>query len=207
MARLCAMAALGIFGIRGGFAQAETIVPPPADYDAIVDTPTAAEVAAVRDRLVHDYGAGDWALGIAGSLAQGNPDVYSVGYADGSSASAQDAGVGVSPGQTLILPVLAGDVNMDGTVNFFDIAQLLGYQYNGAHTANYTDGDLNYDGVVDFFDLSVILSGNYNTGVTLLRDAPPVPVSETPLPSALVAGAALMGTVGVVRTVKRQKGK
>jgi hypothetical protein len=197
------MAALGICGICETSA-AETIVP--SDYDAVVNTPTAADVAAVKDQLAHDYDGGDWALGIPGSLAQSNPDVYSVGYADGSSASAQDAGVNVSPGQTLVLPVLAGDVNMDGTVDFYDLSQLLGYKYNTGQPASYTDGDLNYDGVVDFFDLAVILSGNYNTGVTLTRDAPPVPVSETPLPSAVVAGAALMGTVGVVR-VARKKGR
>jgi hypothetical protein len=190
-------------GISGTL-QADTIVPP-ADYDALVNTPTASDVAAVKDRLTHDYNGGDWVLGLPDSLAHGNPDVYSVGYADGSSASAQDAGVNVNPGQTLILPVLAGDVNMDGTVDFFDLSQLLGYKYNTGQPASYTDGDLNYDGVVDFFDLAILLSGNYNTGVTLHRDAPSAPVSETPLPSAALAGTALMGTVGVVRAVRRKK--
>src|SRR5437879_663777 len=55
---------------------------------------------------------------------------------------------------------------MDGTVDFFDIAQLLAYKYNKGTAASYTDGDLDYSGTVDFFDLSLVLSANYNKGTT-----------------------------------------
>src|ERR1700704_2870544 len=69
--------------------------------------------------------------------------------------------------QTIVRPVLAGDANLDGAVDFFDIAQMLGYKYNTGQAASYTDGDLDYNGKVDFFDLVLILSNNYNTGATL----------------------------------------
>jgi hypothetical protein len=76
---------------------------------------------------------------------------------------------------------------MDGTVNFFDITQLLGYKYNTGQAASYTDGDLNYDGVVDFFDITTLLSANYNTGETFTGSLPPTaaaaPSAITPEPT------------------------
>jgi hypothetical protein len=109
----------------------------------------------------------DWAgPGLSSGLAADDPITYSLGYAAGSDQSAQDAGIAVAAGQVLARPVVTGDANMDGKVDFFDIAQLLGYKYNTGQLASYTDGDLNYDGVVDFFDLTTLLSANYNTGVT-----------------------------------------
>jgi hypothetical protein len=109
--------------------------------------------------------------GLTSSLARANPTKYSVAYAYGGDQSAQDAGItlhdGLTPlglNQTLVRAVLTGDANLDGTVNFFDVTQILGYKYNTGQPASYTDGDLNYDGVVDFFDLINLLSANYNTG-------------------------------------------
>jgi hypothetical protein len=61
---------------------------------------------------------------------------------------------------------------MDGTVDFFDITQILGYRYNaGGSNAAYTDGDLDYSGAVDFFDIVQVLSANYNSGQTYLGAA------------------------------------
>jgi hypothetical protein len=145
-------------------------------------------------------GNADWSKpGLTSSLAKGNPSKYSVAYAYGGDQSAQDAGVTTHGGaalganQTLIRAVLTGDANMDGTVNFFDISQLLGYKYNTGQPASYTDGDLNYDGVVDFFDITTLLSANYNTGQTfgpgLVSGAAASPVPE-PACLGLVATAA-----------------
>jgi hypothetical protein len=117
-------------------------------------------------------GNADWGQpGLTSSLARGNPTKFSVAYAFGGDPSAQDAGVTTHGGaplgaQTLVRPVLTGDANMDGTVNFFDISQILGYKYNTGQAASYTDGDLDYNGKVDFFDISLLLSANYNTGQT-----------------------------------------
>ena len=61
--------------------------------------------------------------------------------------------------------VLAGDLNRDRTVDFFDLLTLrANYTQSGKV---FSDGDINYDGVVDFFDL-LLLRQNYT--VTL---APP----------------------------------
>jgi autotransporter-associated beta strand protein len=137
---------------------------------------TTTSPATIKNYLANAFdalGNQDWAQrGLTSSLAKANPAVYSVGYAYGGDTSAQDAAVATHGGsslsltQTLVRPVLAGDANLDGTVDFFDITQLLGYKYNTGQAASYTDGDLDYSGKVDFFDLTIILSSNYNTGQT-----------------------------------------
>jgi hypothetical protein len=139
-----------------------------ADTSLTVDA-AATPPASVKAYLAAAYTAnGDWSGpgGLTSSLAVGNPAKFSVAYASGSDQSAQDAGIPVAAGQVLVRPTLTGDANMDGTVDFFDISQILGYKYNTGQPASYTDGDLNYDGVVDFLDITVILSANYDTGAT-----------------------------------------
>jgi uncharacterized protein YkwD len=150
---------------------------------------TSTPAATIKGYLNTAYTVNqDWSgnSGITSSFARANPTKYSVGYANGSDQSAIDAGIAVAPGQTLVHPVLVGDANMDGRVDFFDISQLLGYKYNaGGTTASYTDGDLDYNGKVDFFDLSLVLSANYNTGETFPAQAGG---------SAAKAGATLTGS-------------
>jgi hypothetical protein len=125
-------------------------------------------------------GNADWSrAGLTSGVAKADPTEFSIGYAFGRDQSAQDAGITLHDGtplpltQTVVRAVLTGDANMDGKVDFFDIAQLLGYKYNTGEAASYTDGDLNYDGKVDFFDLSLLLSANYNTGQTFGPAAAP----------------------------------
>jgi hypothetical protein len=135
---------------------------------------TSTDPATIKVYLANAFDAAgnqDWGKpGLTSSIARANPNTFSVGYAFGGDQSAQDAaitthdGTPLDPFSTLVRPVLTGDANLDGTVDFFDIAQVLGYRYNTGQASSYTDGDLNYDGVVDFFDLTVILSSNYNTG-------------------------------------------
>jgi hypothetical protein len=134
-----------------------------ANHDLLTTTPTST----IRGYLLSAYGANqDWSGpgGITSSLAKASPAKYTVAYAAGSDQSAQDVGIPVAPGQTLIRPALVGDVNLDGRVDFFDVAQVLGYKYNTGQAASYTDGDLDYSGKVDFFDISTLLSANYNSG-------------------------------------------
>jgi hypothetical protein len=132
--------------------------------------------ATIKGYLAAAYdGAGnaDWGKpGLTSGLAKGNPTTFSVGYAFAGDQSTMDAGITahgglpLAAGQTIVRPVLTGDANMDGKVDFFDITQLLGYKYNTGQPASYTDGDLDYNGKVDFFDIVLLLSANYNTGTT-----------------------------------------
>jgi hypothetical protein len=160
-------------------------------------TPTAP--ATIRGYLKNAYTAnGDWSgNGLTSSVAAANPAKYTVGYAHAGDASNP---LDIPAGKTLVRPVLAGDANLDGVVDFFDITQVLGYRYNGGGTtANYTDGDLDYNGRVDFFDLTVILSGNYNTGETFGAAA----AAAGPAPAARSASAAAAATRTLTGSVSR----
>jgi hypothetical protein len=130
---------------------------------------TNTDPTTIKAYLQNGYDAfnnADWSgRGITSSFVHSNPIKYSLAYASGSDQSAQDANIAVAPGQVFVRPVLTGDANMDGVVDFFDITQVLGYKYNTGQAASYTDGDINYDGKVDFFDIATLLSANYNSGL------------------------------------------
>jgi hypothetical protein len=146
------------------------------NHELLLTSTSVTSPATIKSYLANAYdaaGNADWGKpGLTSSVAKANPTVYSVGYAYGGDQSAQDAGVTLRSGaplgatQTVARAVLTGDANLDGTVDFFDIVQLLGYKYNTNQTASYTDGDLDYNGKVDFFDIVLLLSANYNTGKT-----------------------------------------
>jgi autotransporter-associated beta strand protein len=175
---------------------------------------TSTAPATIKTYLASAFdplGSQDWSkTGLTSSFARANPTVYSVGYAYGGDTSAQEipvsthGGAGLSLTQTLIRPVLAGDANLDGTVDFFDISQILGYKYNTGQPASYTDGDLDYSGKVDFFDLSIILSSNYNTGQTFGPAALSAPAAAPSLSgshhaassASAIASATTIGTFG-----------
>jgi hypothetical protein len=136
---------------------------------------TSTAPATIKGYLSSAYdpsGNQNWARpGLTSSVAKANPSNFSLAYAYGGDQSAQDAGVTTRNGtplaanQTIVRPVLTGDANLDGKVDFFDLTQVLGYRYNaGGNNAAYTDGDLDYNGKVDFFDIVTLLSANYNTG-------------------------------------------
>jgi hypothetical protein len=160
--------------------------------DLLITTGGASAAAAIRGYLTSAFGVNqDWTGpgGITSSTsASANPGKYTIGYANGDDQSAQDAGVttaGGAPlaaGQVLVRPVLIGDANLDGTVDFFDITQVLGYAYNSHQPASYTDGDLDYSGQVDFFDIAALLSANYNT-----HEMFPTAVAATPLAQTIQA--------------------
>jgi autotransporter-associated beta strand protein len=170
-----------------------------------------ANPATIKGYLASAYdpnGNADWGQrGLTSSLPRANPVSYSVGYAFGGDQSAQDAavtthgGAALGMGQTLVRPVLTGDANLDGKVDFFDITQLLGYKYNTGQPASYTDGDLDYNGHVDFFDIVLLLSANYNTGQIFGPSAARAVPSLTHAPhvaaaTGVVAAATTIGTPG-----------
>jgi hypothetical protein len=132
------------------------------------DLLTTAAPATLRALLASARTAnGDWsgAAGITSGVVAANPAKFSIGYAHaGDASNPLDT---LAAGTTLIRPTLAGDANLDGKVDFLDIAQLFSTRFNsGGTSASYTDGDLDYSGAVDFFDLTEVLSGNYQAGET-----------------------------------------
>jgi hypothetical protein len=172
---------------------------------------------AIRGYLLSAYSANDdWSgpAGLTSSTASSNPVKYTIGYATASDQSAQDAGLTLAPGQTLVRPSLVGDANLDGKVDFFDLTQILAYKYNTNQPASYTDGDLNFDGNVNFFDIATLLSANYNTGVTFspasvaatagAAAAAPA-AAQIAEPSVISAAAAAAPTAPPVPDLKRRR--
>ena len=75
----------------------------------------------------------------------------------------------------LVRYTLSGDANLDGTVDFLDLAKLA-QSYNtsvASSSSTWYRGDFNYDGMVDFNDLAK-LAQNYNTSLpaTAIPGAP-----------------------------------
>jgi hypothetical protein len=134
------------------------------DYD-----PAAAAgspIASVRTALLAGYAAGKWNGPGIGSM--GIAATRSLGYAEASDVLGASGGTfgsaSVDGSAVLVRNTLAGDANLDGKVDFLDLARLA-QNYNvtdGART--WSAGDFNYDGSVDFSDLAQ-LAQNYNVAL------------------------------------------
>jgi hypothetical protein len=118
--------------------------------------------ATIRGYLASGYNNDKWTgSGIVSSIAASNPGLYAVGYVDGNT----DAGTPAGANQIIIENTLAGDSNLDGTVNFADllvVAQNFNHTLDThGNTIDWADGDFNYDGVVNFADL-LLVAQNFN---------------------------------------------
>ena len=80
----------------------------------------------------------------------------------------------------MIAYTLAGDSNLDGTVNALDFAAISAHY--GQTGADWIEGDFNYDGLVDVADFN-LLAANFNQAA---------PSASHPLLGALVPEPAAM---------------
>ena len=108
--------------------------------------------------------ASDWTGSITTQLPNGNrmnligddgTALFNVVTIDGEVATNDDIDTiqfGASIIHTLAAPLLLGDVNRDGAVNFFDISLFILILANPL--VEREEADVNLDGVVDFFDIS-----------------------------------------------------
>ena len=151
-------------------------------------------------------------------VSSGAPSGYGMAYADGSDAGLEDRNL--KSGQVIIEPDVLGDADMNGTVNFHDLQDLLG----GFGSAGFWDqGNFNGHATVDFNDLQMLL-GNFSGSTTLsyselngienlvgefgfVADANPDGTGFTltviPEPAA-GPGLVVVGTVGVLKRRRRQ---
>jgi hypothetical protein len=96
------------------------------------------------------------------NAARSDPNLYTIGYAD--SADAAVSSQHFAPGTVVIKPVLVGDANLDGIVNFSDF-QLLASGFNGINTT-WDQGDFNYAKKTNFTDFQ-LLASNFNNSKSL----------------------------------------
>jgi autotransporter-associated beta strand protein len=178
------------------------------DYAAGNDTPVAESV---RAQIIAGYhpssptaGDGDWkgTTGITSSTAAGNP-LGAVGYAVASDVlpftnGTSDTFLGTTVDKSSVLAryTLSGDLNLDGSVDFLDLAKLA-QSYNVTDgTRRWATGDVNYDGNTDFLDLAK-MAQNYNTALA----APAVPGASVEFQADLARAFAAVpepGTISVL---------
>jgi hypothetical protein len=166
-----------------------------------------SSMSSVRQQIISGYNASGtlWTgNGIMSSTAAGSPFNMGIGYAESSDVLGPTGGVfggeNVDGNSVLVRYTKLGDVNLDGSVDFLDLARLA-QNYNTT-VSSLTDswwarGDFNYDGVVDFNDLAK-LAQNYNTA--LPGGAAPVSGSADFASdlAAAFAQAPEPGTIGVL---------
>jgi hypothetical protein len=151
------------------------------------------------ERLIKvGYNGGNWGgAGITSSSAA-SISGRAIGYAEASALGVTGfGGQTVDSSSVLVRYTLAGDANLDGTVNFADLVKL-SQNYNQPGTWHWSDGDFNYDGQVNFSD-QVLLSQNYNTSLPPSGSAP-VFGSAVPEPTWL----SLFGALGILHLSRRR---
>ena len=107
-------------------------------------------------------------------------------------------GESVDPTTVLVRFTFTGDVNLDGAVDFVDLARLA-QNYNQIAGETWSSGDFNHDGAVDFNDLAA-LAQNYNSSLPAPQSIPGAPAGfEHDLARAFanVPEPALLGFLGL----------
>lgn len=154
-----------------------------------VDYTTSTVLPSINGLIVSGFNAAGahWTgPGIVSSTAAANAST-AVGSAEASAVLGPSGGtfLGQAVDGTCVLVrfTLAGDADLNGTVNFFDLTALsAGYGVAGS----WTTGDSNYDGQVNFFDLTA-LSASYGLSTPAAAEVP----VETPMASAAAVTSAV----------------
>src|SRR6202012_837280 len=102
-----------------------------------------------------------------------------IGFIDSSITSSPNT----TPNTIELAYAQLGDTNLDGTVDFNDLGQML---KSYGHAGTWVNGDTNYDGQVDFNDLGALLK-NYGHSLAPTQSAPPAAVGAASTTTVLAA--------------------
>lgn len=173
------------------------------DQDMAIDYTGASPTASLRPLIQAAYAGGAWngnttmITSTAANIAAAGADKTGIGYAEateilGASPTSFN-GVAVDATSTLLRYTLAGDSNLDFTVNITDFARLAA---NFNTPSLWYNGDFNYDGTTNITDFA-LLAANFNK--TLAADLP----GGLPRGSAVPEPAALSVLLGLAGLLNR----
>ncbi len=159
-----------------------------ADSSMIVNYTGASPMATIQNQIKNGLSNGVWTgMGITSSAAAtitadgSNPNKTALGVAEASSLGISSfRGQPIAGSAIVIAYTLAGDANLDGTVNALDFNAVA--SNFGAASPTWTTGDFNYDGIVNSMDF-VDIATNFNAPLVL---PPALPGTLVPEPSSLL---------------------
>jgi hypothetical protein len=171
-----------------------------AENHLVVDYTSSSPVDDIARWVQAGYASGAWTgPGIGSSAAATATLSDAIGYAEASAfGHTVFGGESVDSTSLLLRYTLAGDANLDGSVNFTDLVAM-SQNYDEPGTFYWWQGDFNHDGTVNFSD-QVLLSQNYNTSLPS-GASPAFAMAEVPEPA--LAGA-LVG-IGLVTLMRRRR--
>ncbi len=158
--------------------------------DLVIDYDVASPLDEIRALLASGFNGGGWdGPGIISSGARDtDPSIFALGYAENAdvpmpygSGAESFFGIDVDATSLLIKFTWVGDLNVDGLVDFQDLAVFNTNYDNGQSIGRYWfEGDFNYDGFIDFQDLSL-----FNTNYDPNKPSLPEPAALAAFSAAL----------------------
>lgn len=121
---------------------------------------TAPNITELRQLLNFSYSIGTWqSKGITSSSVIADPH-KSLGYFTGHDYRGMPVATldpaTLADTDVVLLPVLTGDLNLDGQINAIDYTQLDAAYLVPGNNYTWINGDLNYDGTVDYRDFALM---------------------------------------------------
>jgi hypothetical protein len=176
-----------------------------ADNNMIVDYSGASPIAPIRSLIAQGFMGGPWTGGgitsSAAAATAASAHHTALGYAEAAAlGSTSFAGQTVDDSSVMIRYTLAGDGNLDGTVDLTDFT-FLAANFNGTGKT-WLEGDFNYDAIVDLTDFT-FLASNFNQSLTAGGGSPGSPIPE-PLALPTAATLLLFGSVVARRNHQRR---
>jgi hypothetical protein len=155
------------------------------------------KLTAMRNLIASGYANGAWTgpgltSSSAAASAADSATVHksALGYAEASSLSIGTFdGIAVDTDAIVVKYTIAGDANLNGTVDSTDFS-LLAAAY-GSTGAGWAQGDSNYDGTVNALDFNTLAT---NYGLTVAATPAPVPALGALVPEPMSASLIALGS-------------